>query len=283
MSFEIENYSELFEYPEKWKIVSSLFSPDHAEVQGGTIYQKWLDNNSDSHPAREILLVLDGASLFSLESRIFPATPGTIFLFDAYEKHVKSYPPNGEKSIHLWFYLLAQHIIVHFYLIENQQIGILRKSVVLENAALCSMIAQGWSDTKTSILAESFRKQKIKSLLSLLFVELLEQCASSPKQETNVEWRQEQIMLMIGRHIANTAGKGLSVEKLSQIAGYSKFHFLRTFKECTGQSVQACINAARIKKTDEMLSRGCLHKEIADELGFSSPSTFSHWLHKIHK
>ena len=221
--------------------------------------------------------------MFSLESRIFPATPGTIFLFDAYEKHVKSYPPNGEKSIHLWFNLLAQHIIVHFYLIENQQIGILRKSVVLENAALYNMIVQGWSDTKTSQLAEVFRKQKIESLLSLLFLELLEQSASGPKQETNVENRHELVMLMIGRHIANTAGKGLSVERLSQIAGYSKFHFLRTFKESTGQSVQASINAARVKKTDEMLLRGCLHKEIAYELGFSSPSTFSHWLHKIHK
>ncbi len=271
-----EKYRQVLCHQENWKLVSSLFPPEH-DPEKYPSFEKWFKSHSDVHPAREILIALDGHSQFSLNRQIYPVTPGTIFLFDTYEEHVRAYPPETDKSLHLWFYFVAQRIIVHLLSINRGRLESLRPGLILENAELYNIIDQGWSRLKKSTMAAELKRQKVVSLLSLLFLELIEMDAAEQKIESGSESHQEIVIRLICRHIVNTSGKGLSVEKLAQMAGYSKFHFLRIFKEHTGQTIHASINDARLQKISEMLDKKCLQKEIAYALGFSSPSTFSHW------
>jgi AraC-like DNA-binding protein len=147
----------------------------------------------------------------------------------------------------------------------------------LEKPDLCNAFIQGWNGLKNSPLDAHLRKMKLKSLLSLLFLELIEQDLIGEKSDYDSAEHQMKIIQMIRQHIAETSGRGLTVDKLARIAGYSKFHFLRFFKKHTGQKIHECINAARLIKIEEMLKRGCLQKEISWELGFSCPSAFSNW------
>ena len=277
-----EKYRQVLCHQEKWKLVSSLFPPEH-EPERDPSCEKWFKSHSDIHPAREILIALDGHSQFSLNRQIYPVTPGTIFLFDTYEEHVRAYPPETGKSIHLWFYFIAQRIIVHLLSINRGRLESLRPGLILENAELYNIIDQGWSRLKKSTMAAELKRQKVVSLLSLLFLELIELDAAEQKIESGSESHQEIVIRLICRHIVNTSGKDLTVEKLAQMAGYSKFHFLRIFKKHTGQTIHDSINDARMQKITEMLDKKCLQKEIAETLGFSSPSTFSHWYHKHRK
>ena len=130
---------------------------------------------------------------------------------------------------------------------------------------------------KKSILDSDLKRRKMLSLLSLLFIGMLEQDMSGNDAEAGDGNRQAKIIHAIHQHICGSSGKAMTVEKLARIAGYSKFHFFRLFRKHTGQNVHDCINASRMRKTREMLKDGFLRKQISGELGFSCPSAFSNW------
>ncbi len=274
-----DEYRRILSSPGKWKIVSSLFPPDHGQVNNKT-HAQWLKTNSDKHLTREMLLAFEGVALNSLNRLIYPATAGTVFMFDAYEEHDKSYSKEIGKAVHLWFSLGPNRIFVRILKISNGRIEYERRILNLEKPEVCNVFIQGWGSLKNSPLEEKLKKMKLKSLLSLLFLELIEKDIIGEKDNYDSAEHQTKIIQMIRQHISDTSGRGLTVDKLARIAGYSKFHFLRFFKKHTGQKVHDCINAARIVKIKDMLKRGCLQKEISEELGFSCPSAFSNWYRK---
>ena len=58
--------------------------------------------------------------------------------------------------------------------------------------------------------------------------------------------------------------------------GLSKYHFIRKFKEATGQTVVSYINAVRIEHAERMLREG-EHSvaQVAEACGFPNHSYFS--------
>lgn len=271
-----EKHRRILSSPDKWKLVSSLFPPDHKPVMDKK-HEHWLRTHSDKHPTKEMLLVFEGVALNSLKGLIYPATSGTVFLFDAYEEHDKVYPREVDNAVHLWFSLGPNRIFVRILKIRKGRIEYERKILNLEKPDLCNVFIQGWGSLKSSQLDKNMKKMKLKSLLLLLFLELIEQDLSGEKADYDIAEHQTEIIQMIRQHISDTSGKGLTVDKLARIAGYSKFHFLRFFKKHTGQKIHDFINSARLVKIQEMEKNGCLQKEISEELGFSCPSAFSNW------
>ncbi len=261
----------------KWHVVSSLFQPEHEPHEDKT-HRQWLEKNSDRHQAKEILAVLEGMSLNSLNGVIYPATPVTIFLFDSYEKHDKQYPPATEIAVHLWIFFLKPRAIARVIQVRNGKIDNARKrELILENSRLRDLFDQEWSGMKGSNLDADIKRRKMLSLLSLLFLEIIEQDMSGKTADLGDENRQIQIIHAIHQHICNSSGRAMTIEKLARVSGYSKFHFFRLFKKHIGQNVHDCINESRMKKTEQMLKDGFLQKQISSELGFSCPSAFSNW------
>ncbi len=77
----------------------------------------------------------------------------------------------------------------------------------------------------------------------------------------------------IGEHL----GEDLSIERLSQIANFSKFHFLRQFSNYAGISVSRYIQMMRFKRAASRLvfEPHVQIIEIAFEAGFENPESFS--------
>ena len=68
----------------------------------------------------------------------------------------------------------------------------------------------------------------------------------------------------------------LPLEKLASIAGYSKYHFSRIFKEYNGMSYIQYINSKRIKAAERLMADSSLPiTEVAMQCGFSSLTTFN--------
>ena len=68
----------------------------------------------------------------------------------------------------------------------------------------------------------------------------------------------------------------VSLEKAAEVAGFSKFHFSRLFKECTGQNFYDFLCYKRIRATENLLLNPEISiTDIAAKCGFSSPSTFN--------
>ncbi len=74
--------------------------------------------------------------------------------------------------------------------------------------------------------------------------------------------------------------KPLTLEKISNEASISRFHFLRLFKEVFGETPYQYISTRRIRKAVSLLTSSDMPvTEICNEIGFDSLSSFS-WLFK---
>lgn len=77
------------------------------------------------------------------------------------------------------------------------------------------------------------------------------------------------------KYIKRHYDEDLSVEKISDHCGYSRFYISKTFKEITGYTVIWYINAARIENAKSLLKSGNLTMtEIALQCGFVNQSYF---------
>lgn len=78
-------------------------------------------------------------------------------------------------------------------------------------------------------------------------------------------------------HIEANLGEVLSVERLSQVANFSRFHFHRQFADYIGVSVARYILLLRLRRASHQLvfSRDVKVIDIALEAGFENPESFS--------
>ncbi len=97
-------------------------------------------------------------------------------------------------------------------------------------------------------------------------------------RQTNLMARLNVVFDYLDAHFA----EDISLEKVADIAGFSKFHFSRLFKQCTGYNFYDYLCYRRIKNAETMLLRpGASITEIALYSGFSSLSTFNRTFKKL--
>ncbi|MEU9481332.1 helix-turn-helix transcriptional regulator [Streptomyces sp. NPDC048191] len=72
------------------------------------------------------------------------------------------------------------------------------------------------------------------------------------------------------------ADPGLDLDAVAACAGYSRYHFLRAFKDAYGETPGQYLTHRRIERAEEMLrSANLTVTEICTLVGFSSLGTFS--------
>ena len=82
--------------------------------------------------------------------------------------------------------------------------------------------------------------------------------------------------LLIGReYIHSHIATPLSLADVARAACVSPFHFHRGFTQAFQQTPHAYITGLRLDKARQLLGSGLGVLEVAIEVGFSSPSTFS--------
>ncbi|MEV6004132.1 helix-turn-helix transcriptional regulator [Streptomyces griseomycini] len=72
------------------------------------------------------------------------------------------------------------------------------------------------------------------------------------------------------------ADPDLDLDAVAAHAGYSRYHFLRAFKEAYGETPGQYLTHRRIERAEDLLrTAGLSVTEICHLVGFSSPGTFS--------
>lgn len=89
--------------------------------------------------------------------------------------------------------------------------------------------------------------------------------------------RQKTEMVMAGiKYIRKHFQNQLALDDIVSAIGYSKYHFMRTFKELTGETVVHYLNTLRVGQAQKLLLEGLYPiNEIAYLCGFESPSYFT--------
>ncbi|GAB7082045.1 AraC family ligand binding domain-containing protein [Megalodesulfovibrio paquesii] len=77
-------------------------------------------------------------------------------------------------------------------------------------------------------------------------------------------------------------GENPSLETLAALAGLSKFHFLRVFKDATGLTPHAWLLRRRVRLGRQALERGLSPAEAAAEAGFADQSHFTRRFKAVH-
>lgn len=78
------------------------------------------------------------------------------------------------------------------------------------------------------------------------------------------------------RYLREHVTESITAEKLAEVAGFSKYHFLRAFKKATSYTVVTYLNALRVEKAKKLLFAGeRTVGEVALECGFNNLSYFS--------
>lgn len=86
-----------------------------------------------------------------------------------------------------------------------------------------------------------------------------------------------EIIQRVQNYIEINYGRNSSIADLEKFSGYNRYYLMRLFKVQTGFTILQYINQIRQRIAEDALNRNISQKEIAFQLGFSSPAAFWLW------
>lgn len=262
------------------------------EFQPNSSLQLWYNNTMLSydphwHSACELIVPIEGSYLVTVSGQSFELTPGDIFLIPSGEPHCLKAPTRGGRFIFLFDFEQILAIKGSSYL------GSCMAKPLLINRSTCPSIFAEEAGLFSQICWEylhddSLRDITIYSRLLTLFLNY-SRCRLSAEgsaalsqfphsSQRNYAERFEAVFTYLDRHFA----EDLTLEDVAAVAGFSKFHFSRTFKQLSGCNFYEYLLHRRIKSSEAMLMKPNLSiSQIALQSGFSSVSTFNRTFKKL--
>lgn len=261
-----------------WNLVGTE-APGEVYALQDNSHSAWMAKHTESHPAREILVVLKGDSRYGFKGQVYACHPGTVIFIDSYEPHDSYYPRSAGPLLHLWLRLFERDVVANLL---NIQRGVARNAglfLALTDDPAATLLATTWDKLKaTPDLPPPFRRATICAALSSVLLRVIEQGYAAALGHHPAETFQSQIIETIRRHVEQTSGRGVPLNEAARLAGYSKFHFLRLFKHELGMNFHDYVDECRRKKVTAMLREKKTKTDISNTLGFSHPSSLLRWM-----
>lgn len=258
----------------------------------GSSVRFWLNDESSEysvhwHPAIEMVIPLENGYTVIAGQETYELKPGDIFVIPGGELHHLIAPPSGRRLIYLFDFTLMSGINGYSYLTSylSQPLLINRSTCRPIYADEAELIAQMCRDYFQN---DSLREITIYSRLLAFFVNyvryrtVLEEAERSSSANEN---RQKDLMDKFNTvfdYLDRHFSEDLTLEKVADVAGFSKFHFSRLFKQCSGYNFYDYLCFKRIKSAEMLLLKpGISITEVALQSGFSSLSTFNRTFKKL--
>lgn len=244
----------------------------------------WKNDTSDSYPihwhtALEIIIPIENYYIVDVNDQHFHLMPDEILLIPSGELHTLTSPDTGSRFIFM--------IDISFLSSIKSFSSI--QSLLVQPIHLTPETHPSIYDEIYSLLmnmqVEFFQEREyseltIYSLLIDLFVKLgydylygqeLFPSVRLPKQKEYIR-KFQQLLAYIDEHYMEE----LDLDKLSASIDFSKFHFLRLFKQYMGATLGDYVTLRRIKAAEQLLCNQSIPiAEVATLSGFSSISTFN--------
>ena len=265
---------------------------ESVEFQPNSSLRLWYNNtmlpyDPHWHGAYEMIVPIEGNYLVTVSGQPYELAPGDMFLIPSGEPHSLKAPSRGGRFIFLFEFDQILAIKGASYLASCMAKPMLINrstcpSIYIEEAELFSQICQEY------LHDDSLRDISIYSRLLTLFLNFGQQrlCAEgSPamtqlphSSQRNYAERFGAVFSYLDRHFA----EDLTLEDVAAVAGFSKFHFSRTFKQLSGCNFYEYLCHRRIKSSEALLMKPDLSiSQIALQSGFSSVSTFNRTFKKL--
>ena len=253
-----------------WRLVSSVAKPDVSEVADAR-HERWSARRTHEHPAMELLVPLSGEGRYGWMERTYPARPGTVFFFDSMEPHDMGYPEWCGRMEHLWVAVAENHVFARTLAISRgvvKDVTASRLMFNLEDEGLdIGRIARDCRALKAE--QPDLARRMLMTALDGMLCRLVEYDRRG--RGAAGEFTAASVIETIRLHVRTTGGRGATITHLARMAGYSRFHFLRLFREHTGRTVHEYVDECRLDRTVELLKQGAKLNRISEELGVFVP------------
>lgn len=232
------------------------------------------------HNAFEILVPVEGNYWATVCGKTYELSPGDIFLIPSGEPHFLRAPEEGSRFVFLFEFDQILAIKGASYLVSCMS------KPLLINRSTCPAIYTRETELFSEICKEYLHDDSLRDitiysyLLSLLVGYAKNRVASESSIQLtrlphssgrNYADRFNGIFDYLDQHFA----ENLSLESVAEAAGFSKFHFSRTFKQLSGCNFYEYLCLRRIKAAESLLTQQEMSmSQIALQSGFSSVSTF---------
>lgn len=239
------------------------------------------DFESHWHSAFELIAPLEGKTTVIMGQQAYQLNPGDIFIIPSGVLHGLRMSPRGARFIFLFEMDLLTGIKGASYLMSCLS------EPVLINRSICPSIYDAQAElvvalARDYLAKDSLREVAIYARLMNLFLNYgrytlsLESHAVrsqlSQSSQKNYAEKFNAVFAYLDQHYA----EDLTLEKVADVAGFSKFHFSRIFKQFSGFNFYDYLRRRRIKSAEMLLMKqGLSISEIALQSGFSSVSTFN--------
>ena len=270
----MELHQHFFTQGVKNIVTGHTFQQQNGEGCDGFFFSTYL--------AWEMLYVLDGNSRYMLGKRVYDALPGTFFLIDHWEPHAFGYRKKDHDLLHLWLNFNEHEPAVNGNILTVSQGGEFKSLThrLRLPGEYFTLLNRRWNSLNET---ENITPEKIVDFLKVPLEAVLDEVSfmlfhagSSPAESEGAD----SVVEAVKRYIRMSNGRDCSLSRLEKISGYSKYYLAHRFVRYEGCTIGTYIDKIRVQYTKEALKRGLRQKEIAYELGFSTPSNFWNWLQK---
>lgn len=264
------------------RIVSSFrcdIKPLRADPQ-----QAWRRSNAHTPPQREVFLVLSGEVFYGLNGKVHPGRPGDLFLYDIGDLHDKFLPPTSPESIVLCFQIYKDFTYAYFARFEGGRRTISNR-MLFADAGATPLLNRAWDGLHEEKGASPAAIVQTLCAIDYLLAEVARFRHSDPDQiaimpGTEAKLSAQQVVCLVMVYIDERSGRDCNLDEITRFSGYSAAHINRIFQANLGYSITEHANAWRANRMRDLLRAGATMKEIAFDLGFSSPAAFSRWKRK---
>ncbi|MCD7762593.1 MAG: AraC family transcriptional regulator [Lachnospiraceae bacterium] len=238
------------------------------------------------HPATELIMPIENTYTVIVGQTRYDLNPGEILLIPPGELHQLIAPPSGLRLIYI-FDMEAVSAIKGF-----SYLTIFISHEVLITPETCPTVYEQEVDLILELCREYFFGGHLRALncyASLLKffanygesrierVPVSQSAESASERSVRLYEKLNTVFDYMDKHYS----EDLSLETVADVAGFSKFHFSRLFKECSGYNFYDYLCLLRIKAAESLLmSKEHSITEVALLSGFSSLSTFNRMFKK---
>ena len=229
------------------------------------------------HPSMEIIMPLESYYIAELAGHRFELREGDILLIFPCNLHTLYAPPKGKRII---FQPEMQ------FLYQIKEIDTILSFMAPARLVTKDNAPDIYPELKQLLLEIYNEYQDFNSLSeALIYSKLLQMLvtagryymSNSTSFDAATDKRQEYTakFISICDFIAANCTEDLTLDKMADLSGFSKFHFSRLFKQFSGQTFYQYVSKKRIEQAELLLAREDMSiTDVASASGFESLSAF---------
>ncbi len=254
------------------------------DYRGDFKIRLYMNKESEDYPRHwhtdaEVILPVDNSYRVVMDDNIYDLNVNDIMIIPPGELH-QIYSPSSGCRIILQFDCTLLYSLKGFSTAFNMFhpcIVVTPASMHNIHSELVSLIMNMASEYFTS---QPFKEALVYSMLIRFFSIIGRNCIKTEENFTNIKNQKQveyiKLFVKVCNYMNRHCTENIKVEDIANIAGFSKFHFARLFKQVMNMSWYDYLINRRIMQAEKLLADHDLSiMQVAMKSGFSSLATFN--------